>query len=173
MNAREWAILTAADARWAELARSLETPEGGLFAVFDDAGRAGLGWDPRGDARRWKAWRAATGASGAAPERAWAFVDGAAASTQGLTRRPALGAVPEPLAGLFRDFSGLHPVAETLSSAGRLEARLAVPAPWPLFACTDLSKAFAAKPAQWARRLGARGVAAFALTGGRMEIFVV
>ncbi|TPW21663.1 MAG: hypothetical protein FD126_454, partial [Elusimicrobia bacterium] len=53
-----------------------------------------------------------------------------------------------------------------------LELRLAEPAPWPHFACCDVAKPFAARPAHWARLLGGRGVTAFALAGGRMQLFV-
>lgn len=151
MNAREWSELAGADAAWSRRAQALK---GSLSGVFDDAGRAGLAW-LEGGARR------------------WAWVGGETGSDRGLRRAPGL-AVPVPeLAGFFRDFHGLHPVAQTLSSPERLELRLAEPVPWPHFAVLDVAKPFAARPAFWARRLGGRGVAAFALAGGRMEIFVV
>lgn len=153
MNAREWVELTGADAAWRRRAQALK---GELVAVFDDAGRAGLAWR-EGDTRRW----------------AWMGPDSAPATDRGL-RRAAGPAAPVPeLAALFQDFHGLHPVAETRTGPERLELRLAEPAPWPLFARCDVAKPFAARPAFWARRLGGRGVAAFALSGGRMEIFVV
>ena len=152
MNAREWTALTQAPAAWR---RRAESAKGGLEAVFDDAGRAGLAWRA-GGARRW-AWLGSSDAG----------------SDSGL-RRDAGPAAPVPeLEALFRDFHGLHPVAETLSGPERLELRLAEPVPWPHFAVCDVAKPFAARPAFWARRLGARGVTAFALAGGRMEIFVV
>lgn len=153
MNAREWSALTGADAAWRRRAEALS---GSLEAVFDDAGRAGLAWRT-GGARRW----------------AWVGGKAAPVTDRGL-RRSAGPCAPVPeLAGMLRDFSGLHPVAETLSGPERLELRLSEPAPWPLFARCDLAKPFAARPAYWARRLGGRGVTAFALAGGRMEIFVV
>lgn len=153
MNAREWAELAGADAAWR---RRAQGQKGELACVFDDAGRAGLAWR-EGAARRW----------------AWLGEKGAPATDRGLRRSEGL-AVPVPeLAGLLRDFNGLHPVAETWWAPERLELRLVEPAPWPLFARCDISKPFAARPAFWARRLGAGGVAAFALAGGRMEIFVV
>lgn len=153
MNAREWAELAGADAPWGRRAAALKKE---LEGVFDDAGRAGLAWR-EGGARRW----------------AWVGEKGSPETDRGLRRTPGL-AVPVPeLAGLFKDFHGLHPVAETWASPERLELRLEEPAPWPLFARCDVSKPFAARPAFWARRLGSRGVTAFALAGGRMEIFVV
>lgn len=151
MNAREWAELAGAGPAWRRKAERL----GGLEAVFDDSGRAGLAWRGPGGARR----------------RAW--LDGSAAEDGALARRPGL-ALPAPeLEAVFADFHALHPVAETWAGTERLELRLAEPVPWPLFALRDVSKPFAARPAFWARRLGARGVAALALAGGRMEIFVV
>lgn len=153
MNAREWSALTGADAGWRRRAGVLT---GELEAVFDDAGRAGLAWRT-GGVRHW----------------AWLGEKGAPGTDQGLTRAPGPAAPVPELAGMLQDFSGLHPVAETLSGPERLELRLAEPAPWPLFARCDLAKPFAARPAYWAKRLGGRGVAAVALAAGRMEIFVV
>lgn len=199
MNAREWASLTAARAPWAELAAGLEGQGAGLEAYFDDSGRCGLaaaagagGWrrilktlDGRGFAAP----------GGPAPDRAWLVFDGvkpaelwsvrlgrsarvwrAAAgepAAQAPLARTAPGGtgVPE-LDAILLQFAGLHPVAEVLTGLDRLEVRLAEPAAWPLFARTDLAKPFAGRPAFWARRLGARGVSAFALGRGRMEIFV-
>ena len=175
MNAREWAALTAAPAAWARLAAALEGSPGGLAAVFNDTGVAGLAWEPAADSRRWKLWRAAVGAPSARPPgaRAWAYLGKTPAPADaGALQRVPGPPVPE-LAGLLRDFSALHPVGETWTGPERLELRLAEPAPWPHFARCDMSKPFAARPAYWARRLGGRGVAAFALAGGRMEIFVV
>ncbi|MBI5597298.1 MAG: hypothetical protein HY928_14485 [Elusimicrobia bacterium] len=200
MNAREWCALTGAPAVWAELAARLDAVDGGLEAVFDDAGRAGLSFAP--DAGRWRALRRALAGRGAAlpagpvPERSWFFLEGKkaaelwnawggpsprlscaapdAAASEGPLARGALGCsgVSE-LDALLGDFAGLHPAAGVLTGLDRLEVRLAEPAAWPLFARTDLAKPFAGRPAFWARRLGARGVSAFALGRGRMEIFVV
>lgn len=153
MNAREWVELTGADAAWRRRAQALK---GELEAVFDDAGRAGLAWRESG-ARRW----------------AWVGTSAAPATDRGLRRTAGPSAPVPELAALFQDFHGLHPVAETWIAPERLELRLAEPAPWSLFARCDVAKPFAARPAFWARRLGARGVSAFALAGGRMEIFVV
>ena len=176
MNAREWADLAAASSAWRRLAGLLEGAPGGLIALFDDSGAAGLAWEPAGDAARWKAWAAHVDAPAACPaaDRAWAFLGKApaSASSAGLAVSPGL-AVPVPeLAGLLGDFAGLCPVAQTLSGPGRLELRLAEPVPWPHFARLDLAKPFAARPAYWARRLGGRGVGAVALAGGRMQLFV-
>lgn len=176
MNAGEWAALTEAPAAWRRLADALEGSPGGLTALFDDSGEAGLAWEPAQDAARWKAWAAHVGAAAACPsaDRAWAFLGKtpAPASSAGLASNPGL-AVPVPeLAGLLGDFHGLCPVARTVSGPGRLELRLVEPAPWPHFARLDFAKPFAARPAYWARRLGGRGVVAVALAGGRMQLFV-
>lgn len=176
MNAREWSALTEAPAAWRRLAGALEGAPGGLTAVFDDSGAAGLAWDGAGDAARWKAWAAAVGAPAASPPsgRAWAFIGKtpAPAVSSGLTVRHGLSVPVPELAGLLGDFHGLHPVAQTLVGPGRLELRLVEPAPWSHFACCDVAKPFAARPGHWARLLGGRGVAAFALAGGRMQLFV-
>lgn len=199
MNAREWASLTAAPAPWANLAAALEDRDGGLEAVFDDSGRCGLSLRP--DGARWRALGRALKGGGIGvpaapvPERAWVILDGAkaaeawsswggprprvscasagAGAADGPLARNAPGAsgVPE-LDALLLQFAGLHPLEAVLTGLDRLEARLAEPAAWPLFARTDLAKPFAGRPAFWARRLGARGVSAFALGRGRMEIFV-
>jgi len=153
VNAREWAALVEAPPAWRRRAQALG---GGLEAVFDDAGRAGLVWRADG-ARRW----------------AWLGGDAAPATDRGLRRAPGLAVPVAELSGLLGDFHGLHPVAQTWSGPERLELRLAEPAPWPLFARCDVAKPFASRPAFWARRLGGSGVAAFALAAGRMEIFVV
>jgi hypothetical protein len=163
--------LTEAPAAWRRLADALEGAPGGLTALFDDSGAAGLAWEPAQDAARWKAWAAHVGAAAACPRMGRRF--------WGRRRRPPPprlaepGAVPVPeLAGLLGDFHGLCPVARTLSGPGRLELRLVEPVPWPHFARLDLAKPFAARPAYWARRLGGRGVVAVALAGGRMQLFV-
>lgn len=176
MNAREWSALTEAPADWRTLAADLEGAAGGLTALFDDSGAVGLAWEPAGDAARWKAWSAAVGAPPVCPPsgRAWAFMGKtpAPAVSFGLVVRHGLSVPVPELAGLLGDFDGLHPVAQTLVGPGRLELRLAEPAPWPHFACCDVAKPFAARAAHWARLLGGRGVAAFALAGGRMQLFV-
>ncbi|MBI3297821.1 MAG: hypothetical protein HYZ75_06645 [Elusimicrobia bacterium] len=194
MNALEWSGLSAAAPRWRRLAEGLGD---GLEAVFDDAGRAGLGLTG-GDARRWRLWSAALAAEGlAAPRapavRAWVFLDGGRAreawslGSGGELLRLSPGAKPErgrvsdrrvggtrepALDALLADFAGLHPLSALSLCLDRLEARLTEPAPWPLFARCDAAKPFAAQGAAWARRLGARAVSGFALGRGRMEIFV-
>lgn len=196
MNALEWEALTGAGGRWRALARAVETPEGGLEAVFDDAGRRGLAFAPA-DARGWDRWRAALAAAGlgrpaaARPGRAWLLLDddraaeawtsaarlerrapGAApASAPAETRTPPRCGVPE-LDAVLAAVHGLHPLSGLRLGLGRLEARLAAPAPWPLFAVLDAAKPFEAKAAVWAARLGSRGVAGFALAAGRMELFI-
>ena len=155
MNAREWAALTGAGGAWRGRAKRLEGAPGGLEALFDDTGRAGLVWRSGGERRR-------------------AWLDGGEAAVDaGLRRRAGLASPVKELGELYAAFHALHPVAQTLWGPERLELRLKEPVPWPRFAVCDASKPFAARPAYWARRLGARGVAAFALAGGRMEIFVV
>lgn len=174
MNAHEWAALTEAPKAWAALAGRLG---GGLEAVFDDAGRAGLAFRPAG-AAAWTAFRRAAGSAlpAALPAAAWVFVEKGRSAGAGARARPlpawsGLGPVPE-LGAMLGDLHALHPLAAAGVAAGRLEARFAEPVPWPFFACLDASKPFAAGAAGWARRLGSRGVAGFAFGGGRMEIFV-
>lgn len=187
MNAREWCALAAPAPDWARLAGELETEGGGLEAVFDDAGAAGLCWRPEGDRRRWAAWLRRVPMPGPAPERCWAMLAGGGwgdygrrlvrwapgeAPLSGPLRRlsPGRPGLPGGLDRFLMEFHGLHPLSELTLGLDRLSARLAEPAPWPLFAVTDLAKPFAAKAGAWARRLGARGVAGLVLGQGRMEV---
>lgn len=173
MNAREWASLTGPSRAWAALAGRL----GELEAVFDDTGRSGLRVEAPG-AAAWRALRRAAGPSlpASPPASAWVLLDKDRPAAAGALARPlppwsGSGPVPE-LGAMLADLGALHPFAAAGVSEGRLEARFILPAPWPLFAVLDAAKPFAASAAVWARRLGGRGVAGFALGSGRMEIFV-
>lgn len=182
MNAREWGLLVAGPRSWGRAAAALEAGSGGLEAVFDDAGRTGIAALLRGDERLWRTWTRALASDGLAvprgpaPERVWAFFEAGRAAEAGAAGRlgdgPAAGTGEPSLDALLRDFRGLYPLSGLTLGPERLEARLAEAAGWPFFARCDIAKPFAARPAYWARRLGGRGVAGFALGRGRMEIFV-
>jgi hypothetical protein len=74
------------------------------------------------------------------------------------------------LDGMLSVVHARHPIAGVSVSEGRIAFVFRKPVAWPLFAILEAAKPFQPRAAKWAKRFGSRGVRAFGLGAGVMDV---